>query len=178
VATLIGHAVVAVTAGYSYPVRMATRKFFILAVICAIIPDADVITFSFGIPYESPWGHRGMSHSILFAIGWGILVSFLFYRKEFFQKTGPAYIFLFVICTVSHGVMDALTNGGLGVEFFFPFNNTRYFFPWRPIQVSPFGFGIFTSIRGLKVLASEAIWIGLPCTFIMLIIRLIRKTKL
>lgn len=30
-----------------------------------------------------------------------------------------------------------LTDGGLGVAFFSPFDNKRYFLPWRPIRVSP-----------------------------------------
>ena len=27
--------------------------------------------------------------------------------------------------------------GGLGVAFFSPFSNARYFLPWRPIRVAP-----------------------------------------
>ena len=38
------------------------------------------------------------------------------------------YLFL---STASHGVLDALTDGGLGVAFFSPFDQTRYFFPFR-----------------------------------------------
>ncbi len=50
------------------------------------------------------------------------------------------WLFLFV-ATISHGILDALTDGGLGVAFFAPFVNTRYFFPWTPIKVSPIGAG-------------------------------------
>ena len=45
-----------------------------------------------------------------------------------------------------------------GVAFFAPFNNTRFFFPWRPIEVSPIGLSFF-STRGMAVLLSELIWI-------------------
>jgi len=67
----------------------------------------------------------------------------------------------FTAVTLSHGLLDAMTNGGRGIAFFSPFSNHRYFFPWRPIQVSPIGVGFF-SPRGLRVLASESLWIWAP----------------
>jgi inner membrane protein len=54
-----------------------------------------------------------------------------------------------------------MTTGGLGVAFFSPFSNTRYFFPWRPIAVSPIGARFF-SPRGFAVLLSEALWVWTP----------------
>jgi len=59
-------------------------------------------------------------------------------------------------------VLDALTNGGLGVAFFSPFDTQRYFFPWTPIQVSPIGASRFFSTRGIDVLWSEIVWIWGP----------------
>src|SRR5215813_8832160 len=70
-------------------------------------------------------------------------------------------LFLF-FATASHGVFDALTNGGLGVAFFSPFDNSRYFFPWTPIRVSPIGAGRFFSSRGIAVLQSEMLVIWIP----------------
>ena len=35
--------------------------------VLALLPDADVIAFVFRIPYSAPWGHRGASHSLVFA---------------------------------------------------------------------------------------------------------------
>ena len=58
--------------------------------------------------------------------------------------------------------MDTLTNGGLGVALFAPFSNERYFFPWTPIVVSPFGVGNFLSERGVRVILSELKWVWLP----------------
>jgi len=43
----------------------------------------------------------------------------------------------FFLATASRGILDAMTNVGLGVAFFSPFNDIRYFFPWYPILVSP-----------------------------------------
>ena len=47
------------------------------------------------------------------------------------------------------------------MAFFAPFDPTRYFFPWRPIEVSPIGVGFF-SARGLSTLTSEVFWVWLP----------------
>src|SRR5215475_10704893 len=55
-----------------------------------------------------------------------------------------------------------MTDGGSGVAFISPFNNDRYFFPRRPIRVSPIGVSRFFTERGLEVLASELLWIWLP----------------
>jgi inner membrane protein len=79
----------------------------------------------------------------------------------------------FAVVTASHGILDALTNGGRGIAFFAPFSNHRYFFPWRPIQVSPIGVGFF-SARGLRALASESLWIWLPSAIMAASARLFR----
>ena len=66
------------------------------------------------------------------------------------------------IATASHGLLDAMTDGGLGVAFFSPLDNSRYFLPWRPIRVSPIGITPFFTARGLAVLKSEFVWIWIP----------------
>jgi hypothetical protein len=82
----------------------------------------------------------------------------------------------FTAVTASHGLLDALTNGGRGIAFFAPFSNHRFFFPWRPIQVSPIGVGLF-SARGLAVLQSELRWILLPSVIIALLARMRVRLK-
>nr|WP_254712591.1 metal-dependent hydrolase [Polaribacter haliotis] len=131
--------------------------------------------FQFNISYGSFWGHRGFSHSFLFALIFGVLVTFFFFKKHFFTKKGIILMFFFFLCTASHSILDAMTTGGKGVAFFSPFNNTRYFFPWRPIKVSPIGIMRFFSERGLKVIYSELIWIGIPSMVYMLITYFIKR---
>ena len=98
----------------------------------------------------------------------------LWYRGR--PATAVAGLFLyFFFCTVSHGVLDAMTDGGLGVAFFSPFDTTRYFFPARPVLVSPIGIGEFFSEYGVRVLASEAVWIGLPSLVLFLLLRGIQR---
>ncbi|MGJ8743864.1 metal-dependent hydrolase [Polaribacter sp.] len=176
-ASIFGHAFVSVALGKSFPKKHQTFKLFLIAIICAVLPDADVIGLQFGISYGSFWGHRGFSHSILFALLLGIIVTFIFYRKQLFTTKGLILLLFFFLCTASHSILDAMTSGGKGVAFFSPFNNARYFFPWRPIKVSPIGISRFFSERGVKVILSELIWIGIPGLIYMTIIFTIRKFR-
>lgn len=135
------------------------RKLFWLSVVLTCLPDADVISFRLGIPYSSQWGHRGFTHSIAFAIGLAGLCT-LFHRL-LHEKKHNVFIWTF-LATLSHSVFDALTYGGLGVAFFWPINDERYFFPWTPVEVSPIGAAGFFSSRGMTVLLSELKWPWIP----------------
>jgi inner membrane protein len=68
-----------------------------------------------------------------------------------------------------------MTTGGLGVAFFAPFNNHRFFFPWRVIQVSPIGVTQFFSEWGWRVIKSELVWVWLPSLVIITVIQIIKK---
>ena len=166
-ATIVSHALVALTASrIAYPDdrhhRIATW-----AVGLSILPDLDVLTFAFGVRYEDFFGHRGFTHSLLFAL----MVSALVVATRF-RGAAPGgrrswwLVLFFFLVTASHGVLDAMTDGGLGIAFFSPFENSRYFLPWTPLQVSPIGRGFFSE-EGVEVLLSEALWIGLPCAALL-----------
>lgn len=160
--TVLSHAIAGAAIARTIPAQDA-RKLMVLTAISAIVPDLDAIGFLTGVPYESFFGHRGFTHSIVFAVQWCALVTALFFRRT----PWPAALLLF-LATVSHPLLDMLTNGGLGCALFAPFNNDRLFFPWRPIKVSPIGLGFF-STRGLAVLASEAVWVVLPSVVLLLL---------
>lgn len=111
----------------------------------ALLPDADVIGFALKIPYAAPWGHRGASHSLGFAALLSLLSLLLVSRKT--------AAILFATLT-SHGLLDALTDGGLGIALLWPFSNERFFAPWTPIPVAPIGAGMLSG-RGLYVVGFE-----------------------
>lgn len=134
--------------------------------------------FKFSVPYGHMFGHRGFSHSLLFALLLGILVTSIFFRDtRLLSKKGVAYTLFFFLCTASHILLDALTNGGLGVAVFAPLDSTRYFLPWRPIQVSPIGVSNFFGERGWRVIKSELVWVGLPTALYLLMITLLKKAR-
>jgi len=81
----------------------------------------------------------------------------------------------FFLATASHGLLDAMTDGGLGVAFFAPFDNHRYFLPWTPIRVSPLGIGRFFTSRGFAVLQSELLWIWVPSAVLLASALLLRR---
>ena len=84
-------------------------------------------------------------------------------------------IAFFTAVTASHGALDALTNGGLGVAFFSPLVMRRYFFPFRPIAVSPIRAGDFFGERALRILASEVQWVWIPTLVLLLLVWLTRR---
>lgn len=117
-------------------------------------PDLDVLAFSFGIPYHAPWGHRGASHSLAFALICGGLIGLLSRPL----RLPPLQLTLFAVGVMaSHGLLDTLTDGGLGAALLWPFDMTRFFAPWRPIPVSPIGPGIF-STYGMYVIRQELLY--------------------
>ncbi len=170
-ASLFSHAAAAGALGQAAPEPYRKNwRFWYMAVLCACLPDADVAGFAFGIKYGDLWGHRGMTHSLLFAAGLGVLASARL--KPEWRKDGWKLAGLFAAITASHGFLDAFTNGGLGVAFFSPFDRSRYFFPWTPIEVSPIGASRFFSARGIAVLVSELKWVWLPSLALGLALRL------
>lgn len=136
-----------------------------------MLPDLDVVGFAFGVRYSDPLGHRGFTHSIAFAAVLGLLLAALLPHRE--GQRGLIFVFLF-LCTLSHPFLDALTDGGLGVAWFWPFENGRYFFPWRPIAVPPIGIRAFFSPWGWAVLKSELLWIWMPSALVFGLGRLAR----
>ncbi|MBL0064917.1 MAG: metal-dependent hydrolase [Bacteroidetes bacterium] len=153
-------------------------KLIFLGAICAAIPDLDAIGFHYGVPYDSLWGHRGITHSISFSLLLAFIVVFVFYKREKpFTKTYFSLLFYFFLATLSHPLLDMLTNGGLGVALFAPLTNERYFFPFHPIRVAPISVGGFFTSRGWEVFKSEFIWVWIPGLILLLIVKIIKKGK-
>jgi len=152
-------------------------RFWLLSLLCAVVPDVDVISFYFGTERGSMFAHRGITHSLTFALLLALLVVWLGFRetKPFTKRWWTLSAYFFIV-TASHGLLDALTNGGAGVAFFAPFDSTRYFFPWRPIEVSPIGLGFFSQ-RGMEVFWSEFVWVWIPASVIVGLVLLYRRLR-
>lgn len=153
---------------YLSRITRVSKRLFWVSMLLTILPDADVIAFRFGIPYASPWGHRGFTHSIFFAFLLGLVFTLI--SKTLKSSRIEVFIWTFT-STLSHAIFDAFTNGGLGVALLWPISNERYFFPWRPVEVSPIGVVGFLSFRGVVVVISEILWIWMPCIFLSFTVR-------
>ncbi|HEY7404115.1 MAG TPA: metal-dependent hydrolase [Candidatus Angelobacter sp.] len=169
------HAVVAAAIGDAgKPAWHKDWRYWAVVIACSILPDIDSIGFHLGVRYGALWGHRGMTHSLLFAFIVAIFAAMVL-DGRFHWQWRLAIVFFLVM--LSHGVLDAMTNGGLGVAFFSPFNTRRYFLPWRPIPVSPIGVGSFFTAHGLYILYSEILLIWCPTIIVLAIIRVARGLR-
>lgn len=177
-ASAFSHAIAAVAIGKATFLQRTDTKFWLLGIFCSVIPDADVLAFTLGIPYESMWGHRGITHSFFFSALLAGLIMWFFYGRENVREWRWWGLFsYFFLASASHAILDAMTTGGLGIAFWAPFDNTRYFLPFRPIQVSPIGVGTFFSEWGIRVLKSEWVWVWLPSLAVIAVCYMLSKWR-
>jgi inner membrane protein len=162
--TVMTHAVVGVACGTVAPLRRRGWLFWTLSAALPMLPDLDVLGLPLGVPFLSMWGHRGVSHSLAAALVIGVVTAMVAHRP-LGAPTLPLALY-FALVTASHGVLDALTDGGPGVAFFAPLDPTRYFFPWRPLPVSPLARHFF-STWGWLVLRAELALVWLPALVVV-----------
>lgn len=158
--TIMTHPVPLIAAAAAFGNHVISTRLLIAGIFFAILPDVDAISFKLGIPYESIFGHRGLSHSIAM-VAIAFLIGLLFAPLLKARRMIAALVLSGAVLT--HIALDAMTSGGLGVAFFWPFDNTRHFVDFRPIRVSPISMKAFLTDRGIAVLKSELLWVWLPC---------------
>jgi len=174
--TIITHAITAIPFSLGFKNKINTKRLLFLSILFSMLPDFDVIGFSFGIKYNSLFGHRGFSHSFFFITIAAFVFVFLtlpaikLKSKQFFLL----FLNFFSIGSL-HVLLDSMTNGGLGVALFSPFSNHRYFMPWRPIQVSAISPQYFFQMDGLTVIKIEFLYLILPSILISTFIVFIKN---
>ena len=177
--SVVTHSVVGAVVSRMIPARSVPKRFWVLSVLLPSFPDVDVIGLAFGVAGEDLFGHRGITHSLSFAVILGILVVVLFFRKSnLTRKSAFLLTAYFVLLTASHGFLDAFNDSKLGVAFWAPFEDTRYFFPFNPIVPSsvllfdgaPIGFTLI--IEKIYILIrSEVLWIWIPLFLLFVVNR-------
>ena len=172
--TIISHPAVPLALGVGLGRHAVSQRLMLAGIAASVVPDLDVLAFRLGIAYGDDFGHRGFSHSLLFSV-FVALVAACTFRP---LRTTFSRAFWFVlIAAASHGVLDSLTNGGLGVAFFWPWTGERYFAPVQMIEVSPLGLRPFLSARGARVLLSELVWVWAPCAVLAALMLTARKAR-
>jgi inner membrane protein len=157
--TILTHPVVPLALAVGLGSKRIARPLMLAGIIGSVLPDLDVVAFRFGIPYAAEFGHRGFSHSLLFAVIVALAGASLFgLRRSTYLRS---FLFLFV-ATASHGILDTFTNGGLGIALLWPWSAERFFAPARVIEVAPFSMARLLSPRGVAVLRSEFLWVWAP----------------
>ncbi len=158
----LGHIAIGLAAGRLCWSTLAPRPSLPAAMLAlsalSLLPDADVIAFKLRIPYAAPFGHRGASHSLAAALACGLLCTGLYWLWSRGRGLRALYNGLLATAVIaSHGLLDAMTDGGLGVALLWPISNHRYFAPWRPIPVAPIGARMLSG-RGLEVVTTELLY--------------------
>jgi inner membrane protein len=171
--SVVTHPVVPVALAAMLPHEALSPAVLLVGAACAVLPDVDVLGFQCGVGDHPLLGHRGVTHSIVFATVLAALLTSAFSPQRP-TDLGMVGAFFFV-STLSHALLDMLTNGGRGVALWAPFSATRYFFPWRPIEVAPLSLRRFFSGRGVQVLRSELRWVWLPAIGLWLLGMLVRR---
>ena len=133
-------------------------------VALAWLPDADVFWVWLGAPDRGVLGHRGFTHTPLFALGVGLLVAGYWWRSRRAKPVSVGLLAVALVC--SHSVLDALAQDGRGMLFLWPFSMERFHLPWRPIPDAPVGLALLTR-TGLRHLAVEFV-LFLPFTVLAL----------
>jgi len=132
-------------------------RFWTAALVCSALPDVDVIdsrlTCNMGFV-----GHRGMTHSILFAA----LVEL---RPRCFSVEAERSFCGMLLCCFDDcvswfsGCNDKRRSGNCVL---LAVRSDAILFPWKPILVSADWTRAISSQRGAAVLGSEIIYVWLP----------------
>lgn len=169
--TIFTHPAVPLALGLALGRQGIPGRLLLAGVVASVLPDLDVVTFRLGVPYAAEFGHRGFSHSILFSSIVALLGACLF--RQLHSSFRCALLFLFA-AAMSHGILDAFTNGGLGVAFLWPWSGDRFFAHFQVIEAAPLSLKRFLSPAGLGVLWSELLWVWCPLLGLALVSRGLR----
>jgi inner membrane protein len=172
--TVLSHPAVPLAVGLGLGGGVVPLRLLLAGVAASVLPDLDVLAFRLGIPYHSALGHRGFSHSPVFAALVGLLGCC--FPGALGASRLRVFAFLFV-SVASHGILDAFTTGGRGVAFLWPFSSERFFAPLQVIAVAPIRIERFFSPWGINVVLSELKWIWAPCAFLGFLLVLLRPRK-
>ena len=113
--TIFSHAVVAVALITAFPEKAVPRRLAVLGAACSMLPDIDALGLQYGVPYGSFFGHRGFTHSLVFAV----IVAFVGLLAAPRTRSRMVWLYLFLRKHRTAYLMP--TDGGLGVAFFSPF---------------------------------------------------------
>jgi inner membrane protein len=131
------------------------RLLFLLTFpVLAMLPDIDVLWVSLGAPDAGAIGHRGFTHTPLFALFVGALAALL---NGGCRRARLRFAGMVTLAVASHGVLDALAQDGRGILLAWPFWDERFHFPWRPLPDAPVGVAFFSQL-GLDSLATEVLY--------------------
>ena len=162
--SLLGHAAAGLALNAAFAGDPPPRRTWVLAVVCALAPDVDWFTAFLHLSHGNAFNHRGATHSLAAAVLIAAAAMLLGLRPHL--RSPRIWLCMFA-AAFSHGLLDACTLGGVGVEAFLPFSRARFVCLWQPIRVSPIPLSAGLLGQFLAALWTEAIWIGVPALLLV-----------
>jgi inner membrane protein len=157
VASAITHFIVGASVGWAAMESRALRRPLpgwaipLTAGLWGVLPDLDTYAMmAFHVPRGSLFSHRGFFHSPFFLAMLALVVAAVAVRGRACLPLAA----LWAGAAITHPLLDMLTDGGSGVMLLYPLTPERFFFPWRPIRVSPLSIARFFDRAG-EILLSE-----------------------
>jgi inner membrane protein len=173
VASLFAHAALPLLASRALALpKSHERRALLAGVLCGCLPDLDVVTYALEIRANEPLGHRGLFHSLLASIVLAAVATWFVGRG--LDRRGPEHrrVFFFLLFSAaSHGVLDALTQGEVGVALFAPFSPVRVASPWKLLPACPVGLTEYLGYFGLLTLANEVLYAAAPVALAVSLVR-------
>jgi inner membrane protein len=165
--TVYTHAMVGVSLAYLGLSRRTSWVYWLLAASLPVIADLDTLSTTSN---SSIWGHRGFTHSLIFALGLGLTAAVLagWYLRLGFWRSAA----LFSAIAASHALLDLFTTAGNGIALWWPISDARAG-PWGPIPVADIGFDWPNPVRS-PAIRKELLWVWLPMGVAVLVMMLWR----
>jgi inner membrane protein len=151
----IGHVAVGMLAGRLHGARNGKELCKTMAAYAGLsmLPDLDIVPLAFGVHDTGLYGHRGITHTWLFAALVSVIAWCIFRKGRI-----PIRVAVLTFITIaSHGLLDASTTDSRGIHLLWPLVSERIVMPIRPIPVAPSGIA-FLSWRGVQVSLVESVY--------------------
>ncbi|MCA1606900.1 MAG: metal-dependent hydrolase [Acidobacteria bacterium] len=81
--------------------QVVSERLLLAGVAASVVPDLDVVAFRLGIPYADDLGHRGFTHSLLFAAFVALAAACAF---RALRTTFTRAFWFVLVATASHGI--------------------------------------------------------------------------
>lgn len=131
--TPLSHAAVGYALGAWIPPGRPSVRVCIAAAACSALPDIDAIGWALHISDTSIFAHRAITHSLAFALAGALLATAVIFLSRTRAQYRTRIAVTLGVALFSHSCLDGLSTYSLGVEFFAPFSQQRFRFPWTPL---------------------------------------------
>lgn len=129
------HALLPIAVAVAVARRPVPWKLVVVASIAAAAPDVDSIFKKLvSIQSHSLWDHRGATHSLFTALSAGLLAAAMHRLLQVRALTAGVVV---AAAMASHGLLDMMARGGLGVAYLWPVSSARLIADWQWIHTAP-----------------------------------------